>query len=76
MDRDTKFKEQQPDKMEIINRLEKEKKVMQKKEKEEEKRKNTKPKTAAKPKRMNNIDWTREYENDSYDNDEMDAYLI
>ena len=55
MDRDTKFKEQQPDKMEIINRLEKEKKVMQKKEKEEEKRKNTKPKTAAKPKRMNNI---------------------
>ena len=49
---------------------------MQKKEKEDETRKNTKPKTAAKPKRMNNIDWTREYENDSYDNDEMDAYLI
>lgn len=73
-DKDARFKEQQPDKFDIINRLEKEKKAMQKKE--EEKRKNSKPARAvARPKRSNNIDWTREYENGSYDDDDMDMYL-
>lgn len=73
-DKDARFKEQQPDKFDIINRLEKEKKAMQKKE--EEKRKNVKSARAvARPKRSNNIDWTREYENGSYDDDEMDMYL-
>ena len=28
----------------------------------------------AKPKRSGNIDWTRAYENDSYDDDEFDMY--
>ncbi len=73
-DKDARFKEQQPDKIDIINRLEKEKKAMQKKE--EEKKKNSRSARAvSKPKRSNNIDWTREYENDSYDDDEMDMYL-
>ena len=44
--------------------------------KEEEKKKNSKhSKTMAKPKRVNNIDWAREYENGSYDDDDMDMYL-
>ena len=74
-DKDTaRIKEQQPDKFDIINRLEKEKKAMQRKE--EEKKKNSKPARAvARPKRSNNIDWTREYENGSYDDDDMDMYL-
>ncbi len=73
-DKDARFKEQQPDKIDIINRLEKEKKAIQKKE--EEKKKNSRSARAvSKPKRSNNIDWTREYENDSYDDDEMDMYL-
>lgn len=74
MDKDARYKEQQPDKFDIINRLEKEKKAMQRKE--EEKKKSMKhSKTVAKPKRVNNIDWTREYENGSYDDDDMDMYL-
>ena len=74
MDKDARYKEQQPDKFDIINRLEKEKKAMQKKE--EEKKKNSKhSKTMEKPKRVNNIDWAREYENGSYDDDDMDMYL-
>lgn len=73
-DKDARFKEQQSDKAGIINRLEKEKKAMHKKE--EEKRKNSKPaRTVVRPKRSNNIDWTREYENGSYDDDDMDLYL-
>ncbi len=73
-DKEARFMEQQPDKFDIINRLEKEKKAMQRKE--EEKKKNSKPARAvARPKRSNNIDWTREYENGSYDDDDMDMYL-
>ena len=68
-----KVKEQQPDKFEIKNRIEKEKKAMQKKQSE---RKNSKPsRMQSRPKRTNNIDWTREYENGSYDDDELDMYL-
>lgn len=68
-----KPKEQQPDKIEIMNRIEKEKKAMQKKQAE---RKNSKPaRMQNRPKRTNNIDWTREYENGSYDDDDLDIYL-
>lgn len=68
-----KPKEQQPDRFEIINRIEKEKKAMQKKQAE---RKNSKPaRIQNRPKRTNNIDWTREYENGSYDDDDLDIYL-
>lgn len=71
--KDTKVKEQQPDKTAIINRIEKEKKAMQKKQAD---RKNQKPaRQQSRPKRTNNIDWTREYENGSYDDDDLDAYL-
>ncbi len=73
-DKDARYKEQQPDKIDIINRLEKEKKAMQKKE-EEKKKSSRSARAVSKPKRSNNIDWTREYENDSYDDDEMDMYL-
>ena len=67
-------KEQQPDKIEIMNRIEKEKKAIQKKQAEN--RKNNKSvRQQAKPKRSNNIDWTREYENGSYDDDDLDMYL-
>ena len=46
---------------------------MQKKQAE---RKNSKPRgLQSRPKRSNNIDWTREYENGSYDDDDLDAYL-
>ena len=71
--RDGKAKEPQPDKFEIKNRIEKEKKAMQKKQSD---RKNAKPsRMQNRPKRTNNIDWTREYENGSYDDDELDMYL-
>ena len=71
---DSKPKEQQPDKFEIINRLEKEKKAMKKKQTES--RGDQRPaKHTARPKRSGNIDWTREYENDSYDDDDLDMYL-
>lgn len=71
-----KIKEQQPDKMDIVKRLEKEKKAMQKKNNNQN---NGKTKAGSgrvqRPvKRSNNIDWTREYENDSYDDDDM-SYL-
>ena len=47
------------------------------KKKQEEARKNSQkaPKQKAKPKRAGNIDWTRAYENDEYDDDDLDAYL-
>ena len=65
---DSKPKEQQPDKFEIINRIEKEKKAMKKKHTES--RGDQRPaKHTARPKRSGNIDGTREYENDSYDED-------
>ena len=67
-----KPKEQQPDKIDIINRLEKEKKAMKKKREE----KKEKPvKHQVRPKRSGNVDWTREYENDSYDDDDLDMYF-
>ena len=70
---DAKPKEQQTEKIEIINRLEKEKKVIQKKS--EIKKEVKAPKVQAKPKRVNNIDWTKEYENGSYDDDDLDMYF-
>ena len=71
---DSKPKEPQIDKLDIINRLEKEKKAMKKKNTES--RNESKPaRHVAKPKRSGNIDWTREYENDSYDDDDLDMYL-
>ena len=66
-----KNKDTNPDKAGVINRLEKEKKVMKKKT-ETRKGKNASTKPQVRIKRTNNIDWTREYENDSYDDD--DAY--
>lgn len=71
---DSKPKEPQMDKLDIMNRLEKEKKAMKKKHTES--RNESKPaRHVAKPKRSGNIDWTREYENDSYDDDDLDMYL-
>ena len=70
--KESKVKEQQPDKMEIVKRLEREKKAVMRKENDNRKAKTAKPQM--KPKRANNIDWTREYENDSYDDDEFDMY--
>lgn len=72
----SKEKVSQPDKVEIINRIEKEKKAMQKKmadRKNGSKNKANRP--AARPKRTGNIDWTKAYENDSYDDDDFDIYL-
>ena len=69
----SKIKEQQPDKMDVVKRLEKEKKAMQKKNNNQNSLKNkAKVGRVQRPvKRSNNIDWTREYENDSYDDDSM-----
>lgn len=71
---DSKPKEQQSDKFEIINRLEKEKKAIKKKQNDNKKEVKP-PKQQARPKRSGNIDWTREYENGSYDDDDLDMYL-
>lgn len=68
--KETKVKEQQPDKFEIINRLEKEKKVMKKKTDSNRKAKAQNARPQVKVKRTNNIDWTKEYENDSFDDDD------
>ena len=70
--KDTKPKEQQTDKAEIKNRLEKEKKAMKKKQASQKDNRSAKHQT--RPKRSGNIDWTREYENDSYDDDDLDMY--
>lgn len=69
----TKIKEQQPDKMDIVKRLEKEKKAMQKKSSNQNSAKNraNAGRVQRPVKRSNNIDWTKEYENDSYDDDDM-----
>lgn len=72
--RDAK-KEQTPDKLEIMNRIEKEKKAIQKKQAESNRKGNKSARQQVRPKRSNNIDWTREYENDSYDDDDLDIYL-
>lgn len=70
--KDNKAKEQQPDKSQVISRIEKEKKAMQKKQAE---RKNSRPaRQMAKPKRTNNIDWTSIYENGEYDDDDLNKY--
>lgn len=67
-----KEKEQQPDKLETIKRLEKEKKVMQKKS-EEINRQVEKPiKPPVKQRRTNNIDWTKGYANGLYGDDDED----
>lgn len=67
-----KIKEQQPDKMDIVKRLEKEKKAMQKKNNQNSQKSKGNAGRVQRPvKRSNNIDWTREYENDSYDDDDM-----
>lgn len=66
-------KDQQPDKMDIVKRLEKEKKAMQKK-KQDSKKKMQSARPQKRVKRTNNIDWTKEYENDSYDDDDMSYY--
>lgn len=71
---DNKPKEQQPDKFEIINRIEKEKKAMKKKH-TDSKGDSRPARHTVKPKRSGNIDWTKEYENDSYDDDDLDMYL-
>lgn len=71
--KDNKPKEQQSDKFDIINRLEKEKKAMKKKQAEKKEQKPAKHQI--KPKRSGNIDWTRAYENDSYDDDDLDMYI-
>ena len=71
--KDSKPKEQQTDKIEIMNRLEKEKKAMKKKQSASQKD-NRPARHQARPKRSGNIDWTREYENDSYDDDDLDMY--
>lgn len=72
--KEQKKKEQQPDKLEIINRIEKEKKVMKKKTQASQKNKQANARPPVRVKRMNNIDWTKEYENDSYDDD--DAHFM
>ncbi len=68
-----KIKEQQPDKMDVVKRLEKEKKAMQKKSNNQNSSKNKEGagRIQRPVKRSNNIDWTREYENDSYDDDDI-----
>lgn len=71
--KDGKVREQQPEKVDIVKRLEKEKKVMKKKSAaNNHKEKNARPQV--KIKRTNNIDWTKEYENDSFDDD--DAFFM
>ncbi len=68
-----KIKEQQPDKMDVVKRLEKEKKAIQKKSNNQNSNKNKAGagRVQRPVKRSNNIDWTREYENDSYDDDDI-----
>jgi hypothetical protein len=65
-----KPKDANPEKAVVINRLEKEKKVMKKKTDTNKKGKNASTKPQVRVKRANNIDWTKEYENDSYDDDD------
>ena len=59
--------------MDVVKRLEKEKKAMQKKNNNQNslKGKANAGRVQRPVKRSNNIDWTREYENDSYDDDDM-----
>lgn len=70
--RDSKPKEGQTEKIEIMNRLEKEKKAMKKKASSKKEGKPSKHQT--RPKRIGNIDWTSVYENDEYDDDDLDMY--
>lgn len=68
--RESKPKEKQPEKAVLTNRFEKEKKAVQKKSEANRKGKPGSSKPQVRVKRTNNIDWTREYENDSYDDDD------
>ena len=69
-----KSSEPQLDKAELTSRWEKEKEKKLEKANMEKSRetRGTNAKHAMRKKRQNNIDWTREYENDSFDDD--DAY--
>ena len=63
--------ENQPDMAELTSRWEKEKEKKMEKKNIENKRemRETSGRPVAKKRRQNNIDWTREYENDSFDDD-------
>lgn len=67
-----KEKEQQPNKLETIKRLEKEKKVMQKKSEEINKNADKPNKPLIKQRRTNNIDWTKGYAKGLYGEDDED----
>jgi hypothetical protein len=68
----SKEKEQQPDKLETIKRLEKEKKVLQKKSQENDRNTEKPSKPAIKHRRTNTIDWTKGYANGLYGDDDED----
>lgn len=67
-----KEKELQPDKMETIKRLEKEKKALERKNQELEREKQNKPQ--AKKRRTGNIDWTKGYAKGLYGEDDEEDY--
>ncbi len=67
-----KEKEQQPDKLETIKRLEREKKAVLKKSLEVNKKLEKPNKTQVKHRRTNNIDWTKGYANGRYGDDDED----
>lgn len=68
-DSSSAVKEQQPDKFDTIKRIEKEQKAVKKK-KDNQKAKSANARPQIHVKRSNNIDWTKEYENDSFDDDD------
>lgn len=68
----SKEKEQQPDKLETIKRLEKEKKAIQKKNQELDRKPEKPGKPVMKQRRTNNIDWTKGYANGLYGDDDED----
>ncbi len=65
-------KEQQPDKLETIRRLEREKKAIQKKSQETDKKRDKHSRPQVKQRRTNNIDWTKGYANGRYGDDDED----
>lgn len=66
----TKEREQQPDKIETIKRLEREKKALRKKSMEEERKTDKPNKPMIKQKRTSNIDWTKGYNMGLYGDDD------
>lgn len=68
----SKEKEQQPDKLVTIKRLEREKKALQRKKQDFEERTERRNKPQIKHRRTNNIDWTRGYANGRYGDDDED----